>query len=65
MYADISFTADHFAMFSDFIDYAGLMPDLIDALIASEPGNTPLLQDVPRRKRPELAVGKPIFEAQP
>ena len=65
MYADISFTADHFAMFSDFIDYAGLMPDLIDALIASEPGNAPLLQAVPSRKRPELAVGKPIFEAQP
>ena len=65
MYADISFTADHFAMFSDFIDYAGLMPDLIDALIASEPGNELLLQDVPSKKRPNLAVAKPIFEAQP
>ena len=65
MYADVSFTADQFAMFSDFIDYAGLMPDLIDALVASEPGNTSLLQDVPSSKRPELAVGKPVFEAQP
>tara|TARA_B100000683_G_scaffold187877_1_gene181181 strand:- start:12035 stop:15178 length:3144 start_codon:yes stop_codon:yes gene_type:complete len=65
MYADINFTADQFAMFSDFIDFAGLMPDLIDSLIASETGNVPLLQDVPRKKRPKRSSIKSIFEGQP
>lgn len=65
MYAEVSFTADHFAQFSDHIDSAGLMPDLIDSIIASEEGNQRLIQDISSKKKPETAIGKPVWEAQP
>jgi hypothetical protein len=65
MYADISFTADHFAQFSDHINDAGLMPDLIDSLIASERGNSNLIQDIHRDKKPQRATRQTLFEASP
>ena len=65
IHAEISFTADHFAQFSDHINGAGLMPTLIDSLIASEPGNSKLTQDIAGSKKPVLGVAKAIFEAQP
>ena len=69
MYADISFTADHFAQFSDHINSAGLMPDLIDSLIASEPaefgGGAGLTQDVSAKKKPVLSTLKWVNEAKP
>jgi hypothetical protein len=65
MYADISFTADHFAQFSDHVNDAGLMTDLIDSLIASEEGNSNLIQDIHRNKKPELAAHQTLFEAKP
>lgn len=65
LHAEISFTADHFAQFSDHINGAGLMPALIDSLIASEPGNRKLIQNIAESKKPVLAMAKSIFEAQP
>jgi len=65
IHAEVSFTADHFAQFSDHINSAGLMPTLIDSLIASETGNAKLTQDIPQSKKPVLAPYKPVFEATP
>jgi len=65
LHAEISFTADHFAQFSDHINTAGLMPTLIDSLIASQPGNARLIQDIPTSKRPVIGPAKSIFESQP
>jgi|APSaa5957512535_1039671.scaffolds.fasta_scaffold00111_8 hypothetical protein len=65
LHAEISFTADHFAQFSDHINTAGLMPTLIDSLIASQPGNSRLIQEIPASKKPVLGPRKSIFESQP
>jgi hypothetical protein len=65
MYAEVSFTADHFAQFSDHIESAGLMPDLIDSLIASDEGGDRLTQDIPKNKKPVVSTRKPVFEAKP
>ena len=65
IHAEVSFTADHFAQFSDHINGAGLMPALIDSLIASEPGNSKLTQNIADSKKPVLGIAKAIFEAQP
>ena len=63
MHAEISFTADHFAQFSDTINEAGLMPDLIDALIAAEEGDT-LIKYIAPELRPAQGVVEPVFEAK-
>ena len=65
MHVEVSFTADHFAQFSDHINSSGLMPSLIDSLIASQPGNERSIQDIKGSKRPVLGPEKAVFEAQP
>lgn len=65
MHVEVSFTADHFAQFSDHINSAGLMPSLIDSIIASQPGNERAIQDIKGSKRPVLGPPKTMFEAQP
>tara|TARA_B100001250_G_scaffold73610_2_gene60112 strand:- start:8263 stop:11451 length:3189 start_codon:yes stop_codon:yes gene_type:complete len=65
MHAEISFTADHFAQFSDHINTAGLMPTLIDSLIASQPGNQTLTQEINRSDKPVIGLQKAVFEAAP
>lgn len=65
LHAEISFTADHFAQFSDHINTAGLMPTLIDSLIASQPGGSRLTQEIPTSKKPVTGPRKSVFESQP
>lgn len=65
MYAEISFAADHFAQFSDAVNDAGLMTDLMDSLIASQPENRGSINDIAGRYRPPRSIHKAVWESAP
>ena len=69
MHVEINFTTDYITQFSDYLNDAGLMPLLLDALIAShdEPGfsGPNLIREIANSKKPVTGDLNAIFEAEP